>query len=755
MTRRDGHAADRSATVRAGLLEKLMGAVRPEFRVDVYVPDPHDPVLGVRLCRVPGCDRSVSQNGLCSSHARRWRRGGRGDLTEFTADPGPPPHGRSEPGGCTVRGCRYGISGFGLCMRHRGQWTRAGQPDRAAWAASAPAIEPRDRPECRLPFCSLWLENDKNIFCKSHTTRWRQLGSPDVEEFIAHCELRGKARIDYRGLASQLKLEFQYAVQCRRDEQTITAPPQVVRWAIRRASDAGVRSLLDHSEEQWRRQMAGTRGWPTARAFLLYARDAVETLHDGSGWEVEYPRDVWRLHKLTGLRTSPGKTPRPRNNLRFDRVTQPWLRPLAKRWARLRLTSGLAVGTVVNDVHVLIRFSEFLAEVAPEVDALAGIDRPLLERYLAWLATQPGGQSLKEDCVGGLQTFFQAIRQHGWDDSLPTTAGFFPGDYPPRLRAPVTRHLAEHVMAQVEQPANLDRWPNPEGRLVTLILIRCGLRASDACTLGFDCLLHDGQGAPYLRYVNHKMRREAAVPIDDELEAEIRAQQRRVADRWPDGNPNLFPRHKANPGGQHPLTYHAYRMTLNRWLTSCDIRDEHGQPVHLTPHQWRHTFACRLINRDVPQEVIRVLLDHESSAMTSHYAKITDQTVRRRWEQATKVNIKGERVSIDPEGPLAQAQWAKTRYGIATQTLPHGYCGLPVQKSCPHANACLTCPVFLTGPEFLPELREHRGRTLTLIDTARANGQTRVAEMNKQVLDNLDRMIGEIDENQTGAADAG
>jgi hypothetical protein len=36
-----------------------------------------------------------------------------------------------------------------------------------------------------------------------------------------------------------------------------------------------------------------------------------------------------------------------------------------------------------------------------------------------------------------------------------------------------------------------------------------------------------------------------------------------------------------------------------------------------------------------------------------------------------------------------------------------------VQKSCPHANACLSCPVFLTGPEFLPELREHRGRTLT------------------------------------------
>jgi hypothetical protein len=98
-------------------------------------------------------------------------------------------------------------------------------------------------------------------------------------------------------------------------------------------------------------------------------------------------------------------------------------------------------------------------------------------------------------------------------------------------------------------------------------------------------------------------------------------------------------------------------------------RDEHGRPVHLTPHQWRHTFACRLINRDVPQEIVRVLLDHSSHAMTARYAKLTDQTVRRHWQEATKVNVKGERVSIDPEGPLAQAQWAKTRYGMATQTL--------------------------------------------------------------------------------------
>jgi integrase len=85
-----------------------------------------------------------------------------------------------------------------------------------------------------------------------------------------------------------------------------------------------------------------------------------------------------------------------------------------------------------------------------------------------------------------------------------------------------------------------------------------------------------------------------------------------------------------------------YRRALRRWLKRCDIRDEHGQPVHLTPHQWRHTLGTQLINRDVPQEVVRRILDHDSHMMTARYARLSDTTIRRHWEAARKVNINGE-----------------------------------------------------------------------------------------------------------------
>jgi len=53
-------------------------------------------------------------------------------------------------------------------------------------------------------------------------------------------------------------------------------------------------------------------------------------------------------------------------------------------------------------------------------------------------------------------------------------------------------------------------------------------------------------------------------------------------------------------------------------------------------------------------------------------------------------------------------------------------------------------------------LREQHRRTLTLVQNAGRTGRTRVAEMNQQVLANLDKMITEIEkDSESEAADAG
>jgi integrase len=116
------------------------------------------------------------------------------------------------------------------------------------------------------------------------------------------------------------------------------------------------------------------------------------------------------------------------------------------------------------------------------------------------------------------------------------------------------------------------------------------------------------------------------VPIDDELQALIGDQQNRARERWPDGTPVLFPRPTPNIDGHRPVSYTSYQDALYRWLEDCDVRDEHGQPVHLTPHQWRHTLGTALINRDVPQHVVQKILDHDSPTVLDAMAQVTVPT---------------------------------------------------------------------------------------------------------------------------------
>jgi hypothetical protein len=264
--------------------------------------------------------------------------------------------------------------------------------------------------------------------------------------------------------------------------------------------------------------------------------------------------------------------------------------------------------------------------------------------------------------------------------------------------------------------------------------------------LPFDLVTVDA-GAPYLVYTNHKLGREAVIPISQRLLEQIRRQQADVARRYGSEQRHyLLPRIRANPDGTLPFTWDTLRR-LARWLRECEIRDATGRSVHVTPHQFRHTLATRLVNNEVPLDTVQRLLDHNSPEMTARrYARIKDETLRREWERyQQRINIRGEIVPLDPAGPLSDAACAKENLARAKQTLPNGSCGLPLQQTCPHPNACLTCDHFLTTAENLPVHRDQLDRTRELLATARERGQQRLVEMNEPVELNLVRIIGGLE----------
>jgi integrase len=740
-----------SGLVPRGLRAKLLAAVRSEFRVDLLYAYPADPVMGGPICRIDQCGRVARRRGMCSGHGLRWVLEGRPDLDTFVATTEPTMLGQRLYEPCVVAGCGFGRHTRRLCNRHRHRWQQSGIPDVAAWLETAASpVTGQPQPLCRVPSCPIWAEPHRPL-CNRHAVRWRSAGRRDIDQFSDACETHQSVceHVDFTVLGAHLRLEMQYVLQQRHDDPIGRAllRPSLLQHVFGLLADSGMPSVLAWPEADWQAfaTASAAPSWRSARSFLIYARDRLEMLQYGVGWDVEYPRRVWRLHNLgihdAGLAT-----------ISFAAIPQPWLADLVKRWTRWRLSSGLSPNTVVKGTASLSHFAPFLATLS--IDRLSKINRLVLERYLAHVHAGDRGPWHRHRLINAVGTFLEDVRRHRWDDTLPADAMFYREDKP-SLPKPVPRALAEHVMAQVEKPEHLQLFGNPVYSLVTMILIRCGLRITDAVRLPFDCVVTDAEAAPYLRYYNHKMEREALVPIDEELQRLIIGQQQRILRQWPQGVPVLFPRPSTNRDGRKPISGATYRSALRPWLQRCDVRDELGQPVRLTPHQWRHTLGTRLINRDVPQEVVRRILDHDSTQMTARYARLHDTTVRRHWEKARKVNISGDAVVLDPDGPLADAAWAKQRLSRATQALPNGYCGLPLAKSCPHANACLACPMFLTTAEFLPQHRQHQLETLQIISKAEAQGHTRLTEMNRQVADNLEKIITALEADDPGqVADA-
>ena len=231
------------------------------------------------------------------------------------------------------------------------------------------------------------------------------------------------------------------------------------------------------------------------------------------------------------------------------------------------------------------------------------------------------------------------------------------------------------------------------------------------------------------------------MPLSDRTAEAIAVQRASVRERFPECE-WLFPKLLANRRGQRPMDYAFVWSALRRWWERLDLRDEHGERLRPSAHMFRHTYGTTMINRDVDLFAVQSLLDHDSPEMTLRYARMSKETLRRKWEQGQqRINVRGEIVPLDIDGELSDAAWAKEQIARAKQTLPNGYCGLPLQQTCPHPNACLTCPAFLTDQTFLPQHREQLARTEQLIELGKANGNERLVEINEATRVNLVAII--------------
>jgi integrase len=744
---------------RPHLLERLVEVVRPEFRAEVFHPPRDSPVFFSGVCAVGSCPTAISHTvrGLCSGHYQRWKdhvpAGGEADFGEWlVAEDQLTVERNAPPKECEIRGCNRAARGRGLCHRHSEAWSRAGRPEPADWIGRTLYHPPQsvhgsrqdnlERTCCFPSACPRWTDGPSMPMRRTHYERWRTRRFPDLDVWFAELAHGQDPRVRLGRLERHLRLEMQFGLQCRHDE---AAKRVVIRTAVEAVSiicraveaDPSLTSLLDWGEDQWRAHTGGKRTnrhafTSTALAFILDTRLRLHMLLvTDDPWADQYPRDTWDL-RILGIQNENVRY------LKFGEVPQPWLRDLVKRWARWRLSQDIDPSTLAINLRNLREFALFLG---PDAE-LAVLDRARIEAWLAKLRTDWPDADTRRACVASLGVFLRDVHRHAWEPGLSPTAFCFE-DSPPR-KPSKPRWIPEDVMAQMEAPTSLALFPADDGRLILEILINCGLRLKDARKLPFDCVVRDASGAPYLAWLNYKMRgRLAFFPISEALASAISDQQRHVGERFAEGSPWLFPGEKANLDGARPVSNSAWRNQLRRWLETIElVRD--GKPTRVTAHEFRHTLGTRLINANVPQHVVQHLLDHMSPQMTAVYAKLLDKTVREHWERATKVNAAGQIVEPDADHPLADAQWMRLSMVRAKVTLPNGYCGAPIQTDCEYANPCLDCRFFLTTAEFLPLHQRQLEDTTQLIADAKVSGMTRIVEKNTKTLIKLENLVASL-----------
>jgi len=442
--------------------------------------------------------------------------------------------------------------------------------------------------------------------------------------------------------------------------------------------------------------------------------------------ETERVKDTWNLvaFGLTG-------------NLSFTRISQPWLRETAKRWAADDLPKRrgkAAAGPVRHYLTGVAALSDSLRAARPDHgEDPRVLGRADIDSFLHRLAFLTGDGRLSTDAriricreIKHLLGRFRALgltRAGGPAAGLGEDFALARSDVPRQCEDPeANRDLPTEIMRQLCEhlPVLEQEISSREVRVAVELLIDTGRRPDEVCSLAWDCLEYDEPDhAPVLVYDNHKNARPGRrLPIGQTTADLITGQKDRVRARFPATELTqlkLLPAAHANPHGGRCIGENQLGERHRTWIDALPVllRGDGSQydKTRIVPYAYRHTYAQRHADAGVPIDVLATLMDHRSFNTTRHYYRVGDVRRREAVERVTALQFDrhGNRIWRTAQA-LLDSQHA--RHIIGTVAVPFGTCAEPsnVQAgghACPYRFRCAGCDHFRTDISYLPDLHAY------------------------------------------------
>lgn len=199
--------------------------------------------------------------------------------------------------------------------------------------------------------------------------------------------------------------------------------------------------------------------------------------------------------------------------------------------------------------------------------------------------------SVAHSAVLTVRNFLHDIAVWGWADR-PRRRLLFASDVP-RLPRPLPRALPLDLDAALM--AAVGRLDDLFARSAILLLRRAGLRLGECLDLELGCVVDYGLTGTWLRVPLGKLGTERAVPLDADTVATL--------DAWAEHRGAQRPHPHPRTGKPTDFQFTEHGRRLKAWRIRASLRTAAaaagvpgpgGQPLNVTPHQLRHTYATEL-----------------------------------------------------------------------------------------------------------------------------------------------------------------
>jgi len=221
--------------------------------------------------------------------------------------------------------------------------------------------------------------------------------------------------------------------------------------------------------------------------------------------------------------------------------------------------------------------------------------------------------------VAAVKSFFGFLQAEGAIAANPTESLQSP-KVGKTLPKPLTVNEVDDLL---EQPAKRATPEARRDRAMLEMLYATGMRVTELISLDLDSVSVDHK-SPHVRCLG-KGSKERTIPMHDQA---LRA----LVDYLNDGRSFLV-KHRKERG----LFVNRRGERLTRqgfWLILRGYANEAGIDKKVTPHTLRHTFATHMLKGGAPLRSVQELLGHANISTTQVYTRVTDEHVRRVYEQA-------------------------------------------------------------------------------------------------------------------------